>query len=151
MLPPDLKEHITISPNKVRIESKRFISFILDVLHDIISRICDLIYSLPTMIDAILLVGGISDCVVLRQEAKKAFKGEITVIIPSDAILSVAKGAVLFGFEPESIAERIARFTYGIGQTVTFDKNIHPTGGKVKMRGKTFVDGVFDIHVRVSD
>jgi hypothetical protein len=43
------------------------------------------------------------------------------IIIPEEAVLSVLKGAVLFGHKPDYIASRVMRVSYGTDVTVLFD------------------------------
>lgn len=72
----------------------------------------------------ILLVGGFSDSALLQHGIQKSFP-EHRVIIPEDAGLSVLKGAVLFGHDPDKITSRILRVTYGTRMLIDFDTSIH--------------------------
>lgn len=61
----------------------------------------------------ILMVGGYSECELLQQAIKEAFKDK-KIIIPNEAGLSILKGAVINGHAPNIITDRVCRFTYGV-------------------------------------
>jgi activator of 2-hydroxyglutaryl-CoA dehydratase len=50
----------------------------------------------------ILMVGGFSNCHMMKEAVQKAFRGK-RIIIPDEPELSVLKGAVLFGHRPDYI------------------------------------------------
>ncbi|XP_033724910.1 heat shock 70 kDa protein 12B-like [Pecten maximus] len=63
--------------------------------------------------EAILMVGGYSECPLL-QDAIRAVAGSRRLIIPNEASLSVLKGAVINGHCPDTLSQRICKYTYGI-------------------------------------
>ena len=74
----------------------------------------------------IFMVGGFSQSRLLQDEIKRNFeKNRTRVLIPSEAQLSVLKGAVLFGHFPTEITTRIARLSYGYWTNKPFDSKIH--------------------------
>ena len=74
----------------------------------------------------IFMVGGFSESRLLQDEIKRNFeKNRTRVLIPSEAQLTVLKGAVLFGHFPAEIASRIARLSYGFSGSDTFVPKIH--------------------------
>ncbi|XP_053373616.1 heat shock 70 kDa protein 12A-like [Mercenaria mercenaria] len=76
-------------------------------------------------VKTLILVGGYSECDVLKQSIKDTFTDK-HVIIPEEASSAVVKGAVLFGHNPDIIDSRRAPCTYGISSAVPFDPKIHP-------------------------
>ena len=93
----------------------------------------------------IFMVGGFSESRFLQEEVKTHFEIKGTkVLIPSDAQLTVLKGAVLFGHFPTEIKARIARKTYGYGLSDIFDAKIHDPKRKfTNKEGEEFCKGVF--------
>lgn len=73
----------------------------------------------------ILLVGGFSTSIVLRDAIRQAFSTKYHVLCPMEAQAAVAKGAVLFGVNPKIIASRISARTYGVEIYTRFDAAIH--------------------------
>ena len=147
----DDKDPVSFIGDKLRITSKKFVSLFAAPVQDIIAHIHDLLESIRKPITVLLMVGGFSDSPVLRKKVRQAFGERMKVVIPTEASLSVAKGAVLYAFEPGRITERVIRYTYGIDQTVSFKPSEHPVNRKSLVGKKAMVDGVFDIHVRVGD
>ncbi|KAK3602777.1 hypothetical protein CHS0354_026324 [Potamilus streckersoni] len=84
-------------------------------------------FSYPVIKDVsnILMVGGYSESPILQDFIKKKF-WEKKVIIPWQPHLAVLKGAIMFGFNPHVIAERICRYTYGCSMSVPFNRGVHP-------------------------
>ena len=78
----------------------------------------------------IVLVGGYAESKLLQDCIKSKFSSK-TVIIPNQPGLAVLKGAVIFGHDPSIIAERICRYTYGIGCSLPFDDKFHEESNQV--------------------
>ena len=76
-------------------------------------------------IKAILIVGGYSESPMLQQAIKETFT-EINVVIPLCASTSILRGAVIYGYSPISIRERVLKYTYGVGTTRKFKEDIDP-------------------------
>lgn len=150
-IPENIRSSVSFVTDKLRIQFEHFRSFFDEAVRKIVDHMKALLEGFPKKIDILLMVGGFSDSLILQNEVKKTFGNRMKIVIPSDASLCVMKGAVLFGFEPGRITERIARYTYGIEQTVEFNPYKHPASKKTLIDGKAMVDGVFDIHVRAGD
>ena len=84
-----------------------------------------------TGVRMILLVEGFGECAFVQDAIKRAFGQYLTIICPSDAGITIIKGAVLFGHTPDIIGTRIARKTYGTNVGFAFDPSIHPEARKV--------------------
>ena len=75
-------------------------------------------------VDAIILVGGFSESKLIYKSMKDTFQN-IKILNPPECGLSVLKGAVLYGFQPQQIAERVSRYSYGFSIRVPFDPEVH--------------------------
>ena len=97
----------------------------------------------------IFMVGGFSESPYLKSEIKKRFQNqETTVLIPKRPLISVIRGACMFGLNPRIITSRIAKKTYGINTLTVFDPNRHPEKKKVLIEGEEFCEDVFDVFVK---
>ncbi|XP_052235934.1 heat shock 70 kDa protein 12A-like isoform X4 [Dreissena polymorpha] len=72
-----------------------------------------------------------------KQETIRMEFPRMKVIIPTDAGLSVLKGAVIFGHSPTFIKERISKYTYGTNASGRFDDSKHP------LEKRTLIGGVY--------
>lgn len=94
----------------------------------------------------IIMVGGFSESPILQHMIKQAFPNA-RVIIPPEAGLAVLKGAVLFGHKPATIDSRVAKFTYGVATTISFNPSIHPAEKKKKYGNQIKCMDIFSKHV----
>ncbi|CAC5426281.1 unnamed protein product [Mytilus coruscus] len=90
----------------------------------------------------LLLVGGFSESIVVQNTIKKAFPDKTVIIIP-DSSTAVLRGAVMYGHDPNIIASRIVKHSYGILSRQRFDPSKHQesravTVGDVKRCRDTF-------------
>lgn len=85
---------------------------------------------------------------MLQKTIREAFPNQ-KVIVPQDAGLAVLKGAVLYGYEPTTISDRVCRYTYGLRSSKNFDGTLHPKSKKIVENGVDLCTDIFDIHVRV--
>jgi molecular chaperone DnaK (HSP70) len=99
-------------------------------------------------VKTILLVGGYAESPMLQESMQKKF-GHLSIIIPQEAGLSVLKGAVIFGHEPDAISTRVCKYTYGVGTNDPFDSKIHPAEKKRVYDGKDWCSDIFSAHVTV--
>ena len=108
------------------IQSEEFKSFFTLAKKEIIKIIENILKEVGT-IDSVILVGGFSCSVFLREEIKmhSAFS-KLKFVCPRDPGVVVLQGAVLFGYNPRAVSARISRYTYGISVLVDFNENIHP-------------------------
>ena len=100
----------------------------------------------------IFLVGGFGESPYLRQKIKKEFESnDLIVLIPKRPLVSVVRGACMFGLNPFSITSRIAKKTYGISTLGIFDEKKHPLNKKVMIDGEAFCENIFDTFVLKDD
>ncbi|XP_060585384.1 heat shock 70 kDa protein 12A-like [Ruditapes philippinarum] len=76
-------------------------------------------------VDAILLVGGFSECDLVTEAFEQSFPDK-RLLIPKEAGLAVLKGAVRFGHHLGAFKTRIARFTIGRQICPVFEKHHDP-------------------------
>ncbi|KAL3871600.1 hypothetical protein ACJMK2_039591 [Sinanodonta woodiana] len=98
-------------------------------------------------ISHILMVGGFSESPFVQNVVRGAFDGKngLKVIIPKDAGITIAKGAVLYGRFPKFIESRVLRFTYGLRVTTAFIEGTHPEERKLRSDTGLLCKDVFDI------
>ncbi|XP_015717072.1 heat shock 70 kDa protein 12B-like [Coturnix japonica] len=101
----------------------------------------------------ILLVGGFASSVILRDEVRKAFSKKYNILCPLEAQLAIAKGAVLFGINPEVVTSRISARTYGLRVSREFDPAIHDIRNRrvSKADGYVYCKGLFRKLVEVGE
>uniref|UniRef100_A0A8C7EBM5 Heat shock 70 kDa protein 12A-like n=1 Tax=Nothoprocta perdicaria TaxID=30464 RepID=A0A8C7EBM5_NOTPE len=113
---------------------------IIDALKEILHK--------PDMssVQYILLVGGFASSIILRDEIREAFSEKYHILCPLEAQIAIAKGAVLFGVNPQIIASRISARTYGIAVAQTFDPEIHDLWRLRISKSERYVycDGIFE-------
>ncbi|XP_035191181.1 heat shock 70 kDa protein 12A-like isoform X3 [Oxyura jamaicensis] len=111
--------NIMITYEKMRSFFEYSIKNIVGTLREILDK--------PEMakVQYILLVGGFSTSIILRDAIHQAFSKKCHILCPMEAQAAVAKGAVLFGVNPKIIASRISARTYGVEVYTRFDAAIH--------------------------
>ncbi|KAG1048695.1 hypothetical protein G6F46_004704 [Rhizopus delemar] len=106
-----------------------------DVFDPVIQRIIQLCRQLQkdtVDLKAIFTVGGFGSSAYLYQQLEKEFSAEnIKIIQPDRPEMAVARGAVIFGMNPNKIATRVPRLWYGIKSTYPFDPQFDPEEYKV--------------------
>ncbi|KAK2544204.1 heat shock protein 12A-like protein [Columba livia] len=101
----------------------------------------------------ILLVGGFASSVILRDAISQAFGEKYHIFCPLEVQVAVAKGAVLFGVNPDIVASRVSAWTYGLAVTQEFDATIHDFRKKrvSKADGYTYSVDIFKKLVGIGD
>ena len=100
-------------------------------------------------IAAVYMVGSFSSCPMLInsvQEKVQTIVNRDNVVRPPDSGLAIVKGAVLYGFNPTIIQERISEFSYGLGISEDFVPGKHPANRKfhVESTGKDYCRGIYN-------
>lgn len=119
-----LKNQVALVRDKIQISRELMRTFFTDSLRNIVKHVKEILKCIQN-IDTILLVGGYSESPLLQEKFNAEFKGK-HIIIPQDCGLAVMKGAVLYGFNPQSIAARVLRYSYGSEIHPHFDPSKHP-------------------------
>ncbi|KAK3099933.1 hypothetical protein FSP39_012098 [Pinctada imbricata] len=93
---------------------------------------------------------GYSESPLMINALKKKFPN-VRVVVPATPGLAVLTGAVIYGYEPDIIASRVASYTYGIAKQRIW-KEGDPERKKSHMttrKGLHWCDDVFDKHVEI--
>ncbi|CAG2191386.1 unnamed protein product [Mytilus edulis] len=118
-----LSDTISLRGDKMRAEVDILRALYSKSLVDIVSHVASVIKECNS-VSMLLLVGGFSESEMLQHALRKEFPDK-RIIIPDDAGLSVLKGAVLFGQNPDYISSRVTRYTYGLLTKEIFKHDVH--------------------------
>ncbi|XP_062610618.1 heat shock 70 kDa protein 12A-like [Saccostrea cucullata] len=146
-----LANNVVISDERIRIKGSYFRTF----FDRSIAKICDHLKEIfqkqnTRDVGLILLVGGYAESPILQSAIKTAFQDK-ELLVPKDAGLSVLKGAVIFGHNPNLIIERKAKYTYGIRCWEEFEEGKHKEEYKIKSEGSFWCCNIFCRHVTIGD
>ena len=104
-------------------------------------------------VEALYMVGSFSKCDRLYNSIQDRVPGEKKVnkdyvYRPEECGLAVVRGAVLYGFKPTLVQERISAYSYGLGTTSRCDETNckHPSGRvrEVKSTGMFYHKYIYD-------
>ena len=144
-----LKEVVTWKKGKFQIKLTKYEEFFNNVIDKIVVKVEEMLVSDTAKgTNVIIMVGEFSGSDFLQQRIKDSFPS-YTVVTPPECGLAVLKGAVLYGHDPDIIAAKIMKLTYGVGINTPFIEGIHPESKKRLMNGKEFCKDKFDIYVRI--
>ena len=112
--------------NKLRIKPA-YMRKLFSVATDNITKHISELLSMDAVkgVKTIIMVGGLSESDIVHETVKQSFP-DMNVVVPSEAVLTVLKGAVVFGYKPTAITERISPYTYGLGTAFPFQEGVHP-------------------------
>lgn len=129
--------------DKFRMDASYAKSLFALTTENIVSLINSVMYeSDAAEVGHILLVGGFAECKLVQEAVKVGFPDK-QVTVPDEAGLAVLKGAVLFGYKPDSISSRVTRYTYGVEVVRLFDDIKDSLRRKVYVDGNVLCDNVF--------
>lgn len=141
------KDEIIVKRDRMQIQLKSLKSFFQPACNGIIKHVKELLKSPKAKgVNKILMAGGFSTSWILQEEIQNAFP-DCQVIVPIDAGLTVLRGAVMFGFYPQTISSRIARYTYGVDMNAIFDPAKHKELKKRVIEGVEYCTGLFHMHI----
>ncbi|XP_052077906.1 heat shock 70 kDa protein 12A-like [Mytilus californianus] len=107
-----MKHTVELKRDKMMIAPKQFYNFFDSSLSCIVNHVNGLLQKQDlSSINTILLVGGFAESHVVKEVMRLNFP-DMRIVNPDDCSLSVLKGAVLFGHDPQAISSRICRYTY---------------------------------------
>lgn len=114
------EEKVSFIGDKIRVNSEVATSLFDTAFTSIVSHVTSLLKK-PSVVgcDTIVMVGGFSESAVLQEKIRSSFP-KMKLIIPQEAGLAVLKGAAIFGHNPDAIAQRILKYTYGQESTHEF-------------------------------
>lgn len=120
------KGKINCKRDKISIESNVFQTFFQESCDLTVDEIREILkHNRCEEVSAIMMVGGFSMSGILQKAIKNAFP-KLDVFVPTDGGLSVLKGAVIYGHNPNIVASRICHYTYGVSLSVPFITGKHP-------------------------
>ncbi|XP_062609276.1 heat shock 70 kDa protein 12B-like [Saccostrea cucullata] len=137
------KDDLHASFQKLHIKNSFFEQMIVRIVNLLTDNLADLYKNIRGGLEAILMVGGFSECTIVQEAVRDFFKDKCRVIIPSEAGIAVLKGAVYLGHQPHLISERVASHTYGIQIWPKFDKTLHMNSKLVRMGDENRCRDVF--------
>lgn len=142
-----LANEVVLKKDKFQIKLQKYEMFFEKVVVKIIAKVKEMLES-DEADDGkvIIMVGGFSESDFLQKRIKNEFKN-CKVVIPQGCGLAVLKGAVLYGHDPDIIAARIVKYTYGVDVNTCFVKDKHPESKKKLINGIEYCTDKFDIHV----
>ncbi|XP_052703243.1 heat shock 70 kDa protein 12A-like isoform X2 [Crassostrea angulata] len=142
-----LKDDVELKRGKLQIKVRKFEEFFNKVLDKIAVKVEEMLVSdTAEGTKVIIMVGGFSECELLQSRIRNSFPS-CTVVIPQECGLAVLKGAVLFGHDPDIIAARVVKYTYGVDTYTRFIKDKHPESKKKIINGIEYCTDNFDIFV----
>lgn len=142
-----LKDEVELKRDKLQIKPEKFIKFFNKVTDKILVKVKEMLVSDTAKgTKVIIMVGGFSESEFLQSRIRDSFPS-CTVVIPQECGLAVLKGAVIFGHDPDIVAARIVKYTYGVGINTPFNNNNHSESKKKLINGKEYCTDKFDIHV----
>ncbi|XP_071146597.1 heat shock 70 kDa protein 12A-like [Mytilus edulis] len=144
-----LKDKISLRGDKLRFDVNVFYGLFSKSIENIVSHISRIIKQRKS-VSLLLLVGGFSESAILQHAIREEFPDR-RIIIPEDAGLSVLKGAVLFGHNPDYISSRVIRYTYGFKTVEIFNHEIHDETKLVMIDGQERCDDNFWIVKRLNE
>lgn len=147
-------DDINIIDNVMEIKQTRIHDFYGKTIDNIISHVKKVLKNESAKgVSSLLLVGGFAESPLVEARIKTAFEGKgiKRVIVPREAGHAVVKGAVIFGHNPNAIAERVSPYTYGVETRRIFDPNKHPGKRKIRVNGVDKVAQVFDKHITINE
>lgn len=115
------------------------------VIKPILQRIQEILRSTAN-VGNIILVGGFAESSVMCAAVRNWF-GQVNVTVAPDPGTCVLKGAVLFGFAPNTIISRIMQFTYGLHRSEPFQQGKHNPDFKFKSGDMQRCENIFEVLV----
>lgn len=112
---------VTIVGDKLKFEVSIFKRFFQDCVSQIIGHINETFMERGcAWPSAMILVGGFSDSPVIREAIRDAFPVIKDIVSPVGSSLSVLKGSVIFGHEPNIVTGRVCQETLGVSLYRTY-------------------------------
>ena len=102
--------------------------------------------------NALFVVGGFAQCVILKEELKVKFP-ELLPVIPRMPGLAVIMGAVRYGPHPKAIASRRSHATYGVACSRAFIEGTHDESKKFwcERDARYNCNNIFSVFVKIGD
>lgn len=119
---------LSIKRDKLILKAELFAKLFSVQITNIVSELKDILQNERcSNVSAIIIAGGHLEAEVVQTSIKNEFCGsDMEIFIPINGVLSVLKGAVIYGHNPKIVPSRICNFTQVVALNVPFDSVIHP-------------------------
>ncbi|XP_063447156.1 heat shock 70 kDa protein 12A-like [Mytilus trossulus] len=145
------KETIRLKRDKLLIAESLFETFFSEPIQMIIEKILSILKSETCSdVSAIMMAGGFSEADILQDAIKKEFQS-LEVFVPIDGSLSVLKGAVIYGHNPNVVSSRVCYYTYGVALAKPFDSSIHDPEKRYFWDGREMCDSLFEVLFQIDE
>lgn len=135
---------IDVERGRLAISAEKFRSFFKRTIQGILTHVKTILNKRECRdVKYILMVGGFSESPLVKDELQSNFPDK-KIINPVDAGLSVLKGAIIYGFNTETVTARASPLTYGISLYDSFNEKKHDFSKTVKMGNERIVLGCFE-------
>uniref|UniRef100_A0A3Q2WAM7 Heat shock protein family A (Hsp70) member 12A.1 n=1 Tax=Haplochromis burtoni TaxID=8153 RepID=A0A3Q2WAM7_HAPBU len=141
---------VSWNEGSIKISKEKVRSFFAESLNGITKSLREILKKGFT-IKYILLVGGYSQSLILRQHITNQFSDQCKVLCPSHPQEAIMKGAVMFGRNPALVASRISAFTYGVSLSLRFDASKHRADKRYTNKEGEWCDGIFCVLVKENE
>ncbi|CAG2250413.1 unnamed protein product [Mytilus edulis] len=142
---------VRLKRDKLLIAGSLFETFFSETIKKIIDELISILKNERCSdVSAIMMAGGFSEADILQHAIKKQFQS-LEVFIPIDGSLSVLKGAVIYGHNPNVVSSRICNYTYGIACYRKFDPSIHDPEKKDYRDGKEICQNLFKVLFEINE
>ncbi|XP_071129000.1 heat shock 70 kDa protein 12A-like [Mytilus edulis] len=144
-------ETVRLKRDKLSIAGSLVEAFFSETIQMIIDEVLSILkHERCSDVSAIMMAGGFSEADILQHAIKKQFQS-LEIFIPLDGSLSVLKGAVIYGHNPNVVSSRVCNYTYGVGVAMKFDPSIHNPGQKIYRRGIEMCNNLFDVLFEIDE
>ncbi|KAK3100458.1 hypothetical protein FSP39_020422 [Pinctada imbricata] len=144
-------DKIQLKGDKLIISADTFEGFFTESVNNIMTYVRNILDSSKVDgVGSMLVVGGYSESPLITRALKTNFSN-LKVVVPTNSSLAVLSGAVIYGFEPDIVASRVASYTYGIAKQKIWKKGDPDLKKSVytTKKGLHWCDDVFDKHVEI--
>ncbi|CAG2212107.1 unnamed protein product [Mytilus edulis] len=144
-------ETVRLKRDKLSIAGSLVETFFSETIRMIIDEVVSILKNERCSdVSAIMMAGGFSEADTLQHAIKKQFQS-LEIFIPLDGSLSVLKGAVIYGHNPNVVSSRVCNYTYGVGVSMKFDPSIHDPGKKFYRRGIEMCNNLFKVLFEIDE
>lgn len=141
----NFKGRVSIHNDKMKIKNNLLRAFFDYAIESIMGELNKLAQKEELKdVKTLLVVGGHAESPVLINALYENFP-QFDIVVPKQPSLAILRGAVLYGFEPDTITSRVMQYTYGIAMQRPFIPGVDPDSKKNSLVNG-LVDNVFDKH-----
>ncbi|XP_052807091.1 heat shock 70 kDa protein 12A-like [Mya arenaria] len=115
LLETDFSQTVSNTRDKLHVANTVFLDMFKESKEKVINHVeAQLKHTDLGNVKTIMMVGGFSESEIMQEAIKERFEDKgYEVIVPEQAGLAVVKGAVLYGYKPDSFCSGKMPFTYG--------------------------------------